>query len=103
MSRNIEIAREIFRHIGGIDFVIKTRAMNFHILEDGLQFDIRQTPESAPDAISRIKIERDPSLTYSMTASRKIQSNHEPIKFETGLYDDMIQYYFSEFTGIEIF
>ena len=100
MSRNIEIAKTIHAQIGGNRFASMTGAKNFYAIENGLQFDLPKTRHYVKDGISRIHIKLESNDLYTMTAYKIRGMDCKEVKTETGLYFDMLESTFSEFTGL---
>ncbi|RXJ72026.1 hypothetical protein CS022_18275 [Veronia nyctiphanis] len=98
---NRTVARTILSQLGGNRFVAMTGARQFVALEaPGLQFDL--PARFAKSGINRIRIVLDPSDTYTVSAFTLCRRSFEcpEISSQSGVYCDMLESVFSEFTGL---
>ena len=97
----MQIAKTILEQLGGQRFIAMTGAKNFMVIDNGLQFDLPRTRHFVKDGINKIQVHLDPTDTYTMMAFRQKGLNTDLLKDEGGLYWDMLQYTFTEFTGLD--
>ena len=98
---NLNIAKTILEQLGGNRFIAMTGAKNFMAIESGLQFDLPKTRGFVRDGINKIQVHLDPTDTYTMMAFRQHGIACDLLRDEAGLYWDMLQYTFTEFTGLD--
>jgi hypothetical protein len=97
-EKQIEIANEIIRQLGGKRFIAMTGARDMFALESGLSFKVPGT--MSKNHINYIKVWLDPSDTYTVEfwAYRKMEG--KKIAEHDMIYFDMLQDIFTEETGI---
>ena len=100
---SMQIANTILEQLGGRRFIAMTGAKNFVAIEDGLQFDLPRTPHFVRNGINKIRIHLDPTNTYTMKGLKRHRFDADLVKEESGLYWDMLQPAFTEFTGLDTY
>ncbi len=100
---SMTIAKTILEQLGGNRFIAMTGAKNFMALESGLQFDLPKTRGLVKAGINKVQVHLDPTDTYTMMAFKQRGVDCDLLKDEGGLYWDMLQYTFTEFTGLDTY
>lgn len=104
-ERNILIANEIIRQLGGRKFTVMTGAKNYMAIDDGLTFGIPGT--ITKNHINRVRIILDQSDTYTVSFwnYRKQKNVHKPsmkkIAEHSMIYHDMLPGIFTAETGLD--
>ena len=100
---NMNIAKTILEQLGDNRFIAMTGAKNFIAIDYGLQFDLPGDLHFVKDGIHTIRVHLDPTDTYTMMAFKQRGSSFDLMKEQSGLYWDMLQYTFTEFTGLDTY
>lgn len=101
-NRNVQIANEIIRQMGGNKLVAMTGAKNFVAIENGVQFKIGKNSKS----INFVKITLNSMDLYDVEYSRvaKKRGTYEYVNTvkasESGIYNDMLKESFERNTGM---
>lgn len=101
-NRNVEIANEIIRQMGGNKLVAMTGAKNFGAIENGVQFKIGKNSKR----VNTVKITLNAMDTYDVEYSwfAKKRGTFEYVNTvkasENGIYNDMLKESFERNTGM---
>lgn len=108
-NRNMEIANEIFRQLGGNRFMAMTGAKNFMAIDNGLQFQL--PARFAKNGINVVRITLNDldlyDVEYGMNTRKKDKDlgimvpDYKVIKTEENIYNDMLQERFTDVTGLQ--
>lgn len=93
------IAQTILEQLGGRKFLVMTRAKNLMDCGNGLSFKLPS--RFATGGINYVKIELDPSDTYTVTFGKIWGTNYKVVKTNDGIYCDMLQDLFTRVTGLD--
>ena len=101
-NRNVEIANEIIRQMGGNKLVAMTGAKNFVAIDNGVTFKIGKNSKS----VNFVKITLNAMDTYDVEYSRvaKKRGSYEYVNTvkasEDGIYNDQLNESFERNTGM---
>ena len=96
MSTDMTVANTIVQQLGGNRFKVMTGAKNFLGGSNYLSFRLPK----AKDGINYVKITLDDSDTYIMEFGRVHGTTYKIIETLSGVYNDMLQEFFIEKTGL---
>ena len=93
---DLQVAKTILEQLGGNKFIAMTGAKNFVGSETGLSFKIGRNAKS----ISHVRIELDPSDTYTIKFLRVRKHEVKEISSFSGVYFDSLQSVFTANTEL---
>ena len=99
-EERLEVANTILQQLGGNRFIVMTGAKQFVAIERGLMFAL--PARLAKLGINRVRIELDPSDTYTMTTLKvnARQGSAVNVQQESDVYCDKLEQVFEELTGV---
>jgi len=99
-EERLEVANTILQQLGGNRFIVMTGAKQFVAIERGLMFAL--PARLAKLGINKVRIELDPSDTYTMTTLKvnARQGSAVNVQQESGVYCDKLEQVFEELTGV---
>ena len=95
LTQDQEIAQVILQQLGGNKFLAMTGAHNLIAIESGLQLTLRTNQAKA----KFMTVKLNSMDTYDVKFSKISKNSLVTVAQESGLYDDMLQDYFTEITG----
>jgi hypothetical protein len=96
MATDLAVANTILAQLGGSKFLAMTGAKHLTALPTGLMFSL-----PFPSAPNKIRIELDPSDTYTVRAFRVSGLTVKNRGEFTGVYADQLQTVFTRLTGLD--
>ena len=92
----MQVAQTILSQLGGNRFIAMTGAKGFAAAERTLVFSIGRNSSK----VNRVRINLDGNDTYTLEFSRYANYQHKTLKTYEGVYADMLQELFTEYTGL---
>jgi len=97
MERNMAIAEEIVKQLGGRRFILMTGAYDFVALGSGVGFKLPSDKDFVKQGIDTVEVILTPDDTYTVRFLRdtELVSEHENI------HNDQLQELFTSVTGLD--
>lgn len=94
-NKNLEIAKEIIKQLGGNKFIMMCGVQNMAYGESSIQFKIRGSKK-----VSHVSIKLNSLDLYDITFHKCVKFDCKVVSEVNNIYDDMLQKTFTAETGL---